>query len=404
MTYVRVDDAIKAICVKGKGALMSKADISDAFKIMPIRSSQWPYICVKWDGMYYVFVRLVFGCRSSPHVFDTLSQAVCWIACNKYGVQTMFHMLDDFLTVDKPDICTGERTRAILSLIFNRLRIPLAPHKCIGPTTCLECLGIILDSEEMVAKLPTDKVMRIIQFIEHMLNKSKCTKHQLLQLLGHLNFASRVILPGRSFVSYLISLSSSVKNLRDMVYLDAHCREDLQMWYKFLNNWNGISLFYDTHFTVSSDMQLFTDSSLIGFGGIFQNQWFCSEWPPQLPSINDGDLSMAFRELYPIVAAAIIWGKSWTSKRILFVSDNEATVYIIQRGRSKCLPIMKLMRTLTWTAATKNFHFSAKHIAGKLNTVADNISRLSFQKFRESAPQADTYPQICPSPREIIWE
>ena len=220
MTYVRVDDAIKAICVKRKGALMSKADISDAFKIMPIRSSQWPYFCVKWDGMYYVFVRLVFGCRSSPRVFDTLSQAVCWIACNKYGVQTMFHMLDDFLTVGKPVMCTGERTRAILSLIFKRLRIPLAPHKCIGPTTCLEYLGIILDSEEMVAKLPNDKVMRIIQFIEHMLNKSKCTKHELLQLFGHLNFASRVILPGRSFVSYLISLSSLVKNLRDMVYLD----------------------------------------------------------------------------------------------------------------------------------------------------------------------------------------
>ena len=79
-------------------------------------------------------------------------------------------------------------------------------------------------------------------------------------------------------------------------------------------------------------MQLFTDSSLVGFGGIFQNQWFCSEWPPQLPSIKDGDLSMAFRELYPIVAAAIIWGKSWTSKRIRFLSDNLSTVFIIQHG------------------------------------------------------------------------
>ena len=159
---------------------------------------------------------------------------------------------------------------------------------------------------------------RIIQFTERMLDKSRRTKHELLHLLGHLNFASRLILPGTSFVSYLIHLSASVKNLRDMVYLDVHCREDLHMWHKFLRKWNGISLFYDTHFTASAEMQLFTDSSLVGFGGIFQNQWFCSEWPPQLPSIKDGDLSMAFRELYPIVAAAIIWGESWTSKRILF--------------------------------------------------------------------------------------
>ena len=178
----------------------------------------------------------------------------------------MFDLLDDFLTVDKPGICTGERTRAVMSLNFNKLQKPLAAHKCVGPTTCLVYLGLILDSEQMVATLPRDKVVRIIQFIELMLDKSKRTKHELLQLLGHLNFASRVILPGRSFVSYLIRLSSLVKNLRDMAHLDVHCREDLQMWHRFLKNWNGISLFYDTHFTFSSDMLLFTESSLICFG------------------------------------------------------------------------------------------------------------------------------------------
>ena len=84
-------------------------------------------------------------------------------------------------------------TRAVLSLIFNRLQIPLAAHKYVGPTTCLEYLGIILDSEQMVATLHRDKVVRITQFIELMLDKSKFTKHELLQLLGHLKFASRVI-------------------------------------------------------------------------------------------------------------------------------------------------------------------------------------------------------------------
>ena len=91
-------------------------------------------------------MKLISGCRSSPPVFDTLSQAVCWIACNKYCVEIMFHLLDGFLTVDKPDTCTGERTRAVLSLIFNRLQITLAAHIYVGPTTCLKYLGIILDS------------------------------------------------------------------------------------------------------------------------------------------------------------------------------------------------------------------------------------------------------------------
>ena len=47
MTYVKIDDAIKSICQYWKGALMTKFDISDAFKNLPIISSQWPYFCVK---------------------------------------------------------------------------------------------------------------------------------------------------------------------------------------------------------------------------------------------------------------------------------------------------------------------------------------------------------------------
>ena len=222
-------------------------------------------------------------------------------------------------------------------------------------------------------------------------------KKELLQLLGHLNFASRVILPGRSFVSYLISLSTTVNNLNHNVDLDTHCREDLHMWHKFLKNWNG--MFYDSCITNAHGLELFTDASLIGFGAFFQNQWFCEKWPDVLPSIKESDLSMAFRELYPIVAAAIVWGKYWTAKRIML----SYSVYN-QKGRSKCLPIMKLMRTLTWTAAVNNFHVSSKHLSGKLNSVADNLSRLSLQKFRKIAPQADQYPQECPPPEDIIWD
>ena len=404
LTYVKLDDAIKAIRQHGPGALMCKIDVTDAFKQLAIKPSQWPFFCVKWRQLYYVFVRLTFGCRSSPKLFDTIAQAISWIASNNYGIATIFHLLDDFLTVDKPDLCTGQRTMALLTMLFSRLKVPLAKHKCIGPADCLEYLGIILDSKNMVAKLPLDKVGRIIKFIEILLGKNRCTKRELLQLLGHLNFASRVILPGRSFVSYLISLSTTVSNLQHFVYLDSHCQQDLYMWHKFLQDWNGVSLFYDSNFTNAYDMELFTDASLVGFGAYFQNHWFSTKWPDCLPSIHESDLSMAFRELYPIVAAAVLWGKHWTSKRIMFISDNEATVYIIKKMRSKCLPIMKLMRTLTWTAAVNNFHFSAKHLAGKLNTVADHLSRLSLQKFRECAPQADQYPQVCPPPEHIIWD
>ena len=82
---------------------------------------------------------------------------------------------------------------ALLTLLFGRLHIPLAQHKCIGPTVCLEYLGIILNSSKIEARLPRDKVQRISQFIEGMLGECHCTKLKLLQLLGHFNLASWVV-------------------------------------------------------------------------------------------------------------------------------------------------------------------------------------------------------------------
>ena len=73
LTYVKIDDAIKKICEYGKGAVLCKFDIKDAFKHCPIQKDQWHLFCVQWVKNYYVLTRLAFGWRSSPKIFDTLA-------------------------------------------------------------------------------------------------------------------------------------------------------------------------------------------------------------------------------------------------------------------------------------------------------------------------------------------
>ena len=118
----------------------------------------------------------------------------------------------------------------------------------------------ILDSDKMQCRLPLDKIERIMCFIKELLSKRSCTERELLQLLGHMNFASRVILAGRAFVSYLLSLASSVTELYHCVHLNYECKQDLFMWIEFLTNWNGVSLFYE-EFTSSCDIELYTDAA-----------------------------------------------------------------------------------------------------------------------------------------------
>ena len=256
-------------------------DISDAFKLLPIQPSLWPFHAVKWDDQYYFHTRLVFGSRSSPKIFDTLSQAICWIAKYKFHINSILHLLDDFLTVDPPDF-EASRTMALLTLVFKSLGIPIAPHKTIGPVTCIDYLGIILDSKCMEARLPDDKLVRIQGMLQSFVNKKSCTKKELLSLLGHLNFACRVIRPGRSFVSYLISLSTTVKQLHHHIKLSEECRLDISMWLKFLNQWNGISFFLNDMITYTADIELFTDATDTAFAGLYGNKWFQDYFPLQL--------------------------------------------------------------------------------------------------------------------------
>ena len=58
----------------------------------------------------------------------------------------------------------------------------------MGPLTKLEYLGIILDSVNMQAELPQDKVQRLIKMLHKYSKKTSCTKLAILSLLEHMSF------------------------------------------------------------------------------------------------------------------------------------------------------------------------------------------------------------------------
>lgn len=399
MSYVKIDDAIHIIKELGVNAKCSKTDITDAFKLIPIHPSIWHLYGFKWQNGYYFYTRLSFGCRSSPKIFDQLSIAICWILQNNYSVRNILHLLDDFIIITNANY-PAERSFNTMISLFRALNIPLSEKKTVQPTTEIEYLGIILNSVSMLCKLPDDKLVRIKDKLSEFLDKKTCTKRELLSLLGHLHFASRVVLPGRSFVSYLLTLAHSVEELHYRLTLNSDCRKDLNMWFSFLEQWNGVSFFIDS----SSDLELYTDaSSLIGFAGFCNGQYFQGKWPNLLSVENNDSISMAYRELYPIVVAAVLWGNEWSGKRVLFHCDNMATVQIIKKGRSKSSEVMSLMRRLTWLSAKYSFIVHSKFIPGYKNAIADSLSRFQMDRFHHLVSTDSVTACQCPQHSELIW-
>ena len=183
----------------------------------PVHPNDWHLLGMKWNGQYYFDMRLSMGSRSSPYNFDTIGQAVEFICRVNYLVEIIEHLLDDFITVkpsDSPPIVLQ-----VIKFVFQKLGIPLAEDKVFGPTTCLDFLGITLDTLLMEARLPQDKVEKFRALIATFTTCKKCTKRELLSLVGSFSFACKVIVPGRTFLSRMIRLSCTVKELHYHVYL-----------------------------------------------------------------------------------------------------------------------------------------------------------------------------------------
>ena len=163
--YMAVDDAVRLLHRHGKGALSSKVDLRNAFRLCPVAQSDWPLLGIQWDNAFYVDKFLPFGLRSSPFLFNRLADALCWVATNRFNVHDLLHYLDDLLTVQPPQPPNYARRQfhTTLLAVMEHLQVPLAkgPDKVCPPSTIVTFLGIELDSQAWEMQLPAPKLLEL---------------------------------------------------------------------------------------------------------------------------------------------------------------------------------------------------------------------------------------------------
>ena len=134
-------------------------------------------------------------------------------------------------------------------------------------------------------------------------------------------------------------------------------------------------------------MTVTSDASGTWGCGAFQHQtpakWFQLQWPPSWASV-----SIAAKELFPVVASAAMWGGSWTKSRVVFQCDNMATVQVLSSGSSRDPTMARLLRCLFFFEAYYGFEHEAKHVRGVDNVAADALSRNRADLFLSLLPHA----------------
>ena len=287
----------------------------------------------------YIDTCLPFGLHSTPCIFNRLATAIHWILQSNYNVQFLLHYLDGFLTAGPPDslVCQQNLESHANPLSMNQRSSER--RKSGPPSTKITFLGIVIDTVAMTASISDERKSLMLEKLQSFTTCKKCTKQQLLSLIGKLSFACKVVPAGRIFLCRLVDLSMTVQRFHHHIRISQEARLDIIWWLDFLPTWPGSSLVLDTHWTSGPSMNLYTDASgSEGWGAFWCGRWLQAGW-----SLAQSIRPILWKELFAVVNAINMWGHQWAKQKILLHCDNEAVVEIWHKGSTHNTETMALV-------------------------------------------------------------
>lgn len=395
LKYATLANVLTRICRAGRGAVIIKKDIMDAFRNIPVAPHQRWLLCFQWEGVFYQETCLPFGLSTSPFLFNLFGEAFHWMLISYLNWTESEHYLDDFIHILEASAATPSDLEAHetgYQLLTDCLGIPRQEAKN-HTGTVVPIFGIEVDTNTFTARIPKDKLKTAETATAKALSKESLTLHEIQSLTGFLSFCAQVVRLGWVFMrklwDYVASFpvgSSQYTKRR----IPPEVRSDLQWWNELLPKYNGIS-FFDT--TARPTIQLYTDASLQGLGGIFykDNTSFWSDIIPNIPQDQafavpiSAPTHINIHELEAILLAFQEWGQSWSQSELVVYTDSTTAFdgFTRQTLRGKA---NKPLREILLLAAEHDINITPRWITSQQNGLADALSRFNVQTVANLCP------------------
>ena len=385
--YSNVREAIGILAKNTNLKFSAKVDIKDAFRLIPIHSSDIHKLGFKFEEKFYFERVLPQGCGSSCLLFEKFSSALHHIFSYFAPECMVIHYLDDFIFF-APSYETCQRYQNLFIKICEFVNVPLSLKKCTSPSTETTFLGITLDTKNLCARLPVDKLDAYAIDVESFLKLKFASTKQIQSLAGKLNFAAAVV-PARAFLRRLFQLIP-LDGATKFILISKAVKQDLLTWLLFLKVYNGCTFFRLSRTLDSRSINLTSDASKLACGATFLTRWFVIPFDQICQSLN-----IAILELYPLIVMIHIFGKFLKNSTVIFHCDNSAVCHIVNKYSSKNPLIMILVRKLVPLVTTLNIDLRAVHLPGINNTLCDKLSRL------QASPQLLLENNLQPLPEPI---
>lgn len=363
-------DMVKPNC------FMGKIDLKSAYRSIKISKASQRATGLKWciDGedTYLADTCLPFGAKASPGIFHRITQAVKWMMARK-GFHNIVVYLDDFAFTGS----TREECMLIMNTLIGLLRklgFHISWDKVEGPSQQVTFLGVRVDSVSMSCSIPEEKITKIRYELVKFADRKRASKNQLQSLVGKLSWVARVVPAGRIYLRALIAGITKLKLARHKLVLTTEMLQDIQWWFEVMPKING-------YFPIRDRRPIETlvmDACNEGGGVAFAGDWAYINWQCDLPQA--AGLHINYKEVLCAWVAAKRWGHLWVNRRIIMFTDSILAKGMLDKAKA-CDPlVVTALKELFMLSVIFNFHIIPKYIPGKVNHLADCISRLHDPK------------------------
>ena len=136
---------------------------------------------MKGEGKVYINAMLPLD-LGQQKIFNAVADPLEWCVI-KEGVNIIYHYLGNFalLTPSSEECDIGRQT---LKSVCDNLGAPLASEKLAGSSTCIEFLGIIIDTVQLELQLTRNNCDRLLRVVRQQHAHKSCAKRELESLIG----------------------------------------------------------------------------------------------------------------------------------------------------------------------------------------------------------------------------
>ena len=181
---------------------------------------------------------------------------------------------------------------------------------------------------------------------------------------------------------------------RNPIRLNASFRADLAWWCEFLVQRNRISFLPPPSHLPRIEMTSDASGSW-GCGAWHQQSWFQVKWDSRAHR-----LTIAEKELIPIILACDAWGQAWRDRQILCHCDNQVVIACLHPRSSRNPGLMHLLCCLVFVEARNQCSLHPTYITTRDNHLADDLSRDNLSSFLLKVPSADS--QATPPSQPLL--